>query len=62
MGVAMRRVITSGPAWLSDGWSGFVRNLSASRLTSESWPTGAWAPAETRDYHIGVQVTAAGIG
>jgi von Willebrand factor type A C-terminal domain/von Willebrand factor type A domain len=26
------------------------------------YPTGAWAPGETRDYHVGVQVPAAGVG
>ena len=26
------------------------------------YPTGAWAPGESRDYHVGVQVTAANIG
>ena len=26
------------------------------------YPTGAWAPGESRDYHVGVQVTAAGVG
>ena len=26
------------------------------------YPTGAWAPGESRDYHVGVQVTAADVG
>ena len=26
------------------------------------YPTGAWAPGESRDYHLGVRVTAAGVG
>src|SRR4029077_12624478 len=26
------------------------------------YPTGAWGPGESRDYHVGVEVTAAGIG
>jgi hypothetical protein len=26
------------------------------------YPTGAWAPGESRDYHVGVHVTAAGVG
>jgi len=26
------------------------------------YPTGAWAPGESRDYHVGVQVNAAGVG
>jgi len=26
------------------------------------YPTGAWAPGESRDYHVGVQVTAADLG
>jgi hypothetical protein len=26
------------------------------------YPTGAWAPGESRDYHVGVEVTAAGMG
>jgi hypothetical protein len=26
------------------------------------YPTGAWAPGESRDYHVGVQVTAANMG
>jgi hypothetical protein len=26
------------------------------------YPTGAWAPGESRDYHVGVQVNVAGVG
>src|SRR5215471_15421786 len=26
------------------------------------YPTGAWAPGESRDYHVGVELTAAGMG
>jgi len=26
------------------------------------YPTGAWAPGESRDYHVGVQVSAAAVG
>jgi hypothetical protein len=26
------------------------------------YPTGAWAPGETRDYHVGIQVNAANVG
>jgi von Willebrand factor type A C-terminal domain/von Willebrand factor type A domain len=26
------------------------------------YPTGAWAPGESRDYHVGIEVTPAGIG
>ena len=26
------------------------------------YPTGAWAPGESRDYHVGVQVNAGGVG
>jgi hypothetical protein len=26
------------------------------------YPTGAWGPGESRDYHVGVEVTAAGVG
>jgi von Willebrand factor type A C-terminal domain/von Willebrand factor type A domain len=26
------------------------------------YPTGAWGPGESRDYHLGVRVTAAGVG
>ena len=26
------------------------------------YPTGAWAPGESRDYHVGVQVNAASVG
>jgi hypothetical protein len=29
---------------------------------SGDYPTGAWGPGESRDYHIGVQVNPAGIG
>jgi hypothetical protein len=26
------------------------------------YPTGAWAPGESRDYHVGIEVAAAGVG
>jgi hypothetical protein len=26
------------------------------------YPTGAWAPGESRDYHVGVQVSTGGVG
>jgi hypothetical protein len=29
---------------------------------SGDYPTGAWGPGESRDYHVGVEVTPAGIG
>jgi hypothetical protein len=34
----------------------------ASGAQAGDYPTGAWAPGETRDYHVGVQVTAADVG
>jgi hypothetical protein len=43
-----------------------VDDLSARRVPSSQqsgdYPTGAWGPAESRDYHIGVEVNPAGIG
>jgi hypothetical protein len=29
---------------------------------SGDYPTGAWGPGESRDYHVGVEVTPAGVG
>jgi hypothetical protein len=29
---------------------------------SGDYPTGAWGPGESRDYHVGIEVTAAGVG
>jgi von Willebrand factor type A C-terminal domain/von Willebrand factor type A domain len=29
---------------------------------SGDYPTGAWGPGESRDYHVGIQVSSAGIG
>jgi len=29
---------------------------------SGDYPTGAWGPGESRDYHVGVEVTSAGVG
>ena len=34
----------------------------ASGAQAGDYPTGAWAPGESRDYHVGVRVNAAGIG
>ena len=43
-----------------------IDDLSARRLQSGAqagdYPTGAWAPGESRDYHVNIQVTAAGMG
>jgi hypothetical protein len=43
-----------------------IDDLTARRVPSGvqagDYPTGAWAPGESRDYHVGVQVTAAGVG
>jgi len=43
-----------------------INDLSARRLQSGAqagdYPTGAWAPGESRDYHVSIQVTAAGMG
>jgi len=43
-----------------------VEDLTARRTQSGpqagDYPTGAWAPGESRDYHLGVRVTAAGMG
>jgi von Willebrand factor type A C-terminal domain/von Willebrand factor type A domain len=33
-----------------------------SRPQAGDYPTGAWAPGESRDYHVGIEVTPAGIG
>jgi hypothetical protein len=35
---------------------------SQSRPQVGDYPTGAWGPGESRDYHVGVEVTAAGVG
>jgi hypothetical protein len=43
-----------------------MEDLTARRTESGpqagDYPTGAWAPGESRDYHLGVRVTAASIG
>ena len=43
-----------------------MEDLTARRTQSGpqagDYPTGAWAPGESRDYHLGVRVTAAGVG
>jgi hypothetical protein len=43
-----------------------MEDLTARRTQSGAqagdYPTGAWAPGESRDYHLGVRVTAAGVG
>ena len=43
-----------------------IADLTDRRVPSSAqagdYPTGAWAPGESRDYHVGVQVTAANIG
>jgi hypothetical protein len=43
-----------------------IDDLTGRRAQSsaQAWdyPTGAWAPGESRDYHVGVQVGAAGVG
>jgi hypothetical protein len=55
--------------WTPQGGVKFVREIwpAVTDLTGRGaqsgpqvgdYPTGAWAPAESRDYHIGVQVTA----
>jgi hypothetical protein len=35
---------------------------SASGPQAGDYPTGAWAPGESRDYHVGIQVNPAGLG
>src|SRR5579862_3870854 len=43
-----------------------VDDLTARRTSRNpqagDYPTGAWGPGESRDYHVGVEVTPAGIG
>jgi hypothetical protein len=43
-----------------------IDDLTARRVQSGpqagDYPTGAWGPGESRDYHVGVQVPAAGVG
>jgi von Willebrand factor type A C-terminal domain/von Willebrand factor type A domain len=43
-----------------------IDDLTARRVQSGpqagDYPTGAWAPGESRDYHVGVEVSAAGVG
>ena len=43
-----------------------VDDLTGRRMPSSpqagDYPTGAWAPGESRDYHVGVEVTPAGVG
>jgi hypothetical protein len=43
-----------------------IDDLTGRRVTSGAqagdYPTGAWAPGESRDYHVGVQVNAASVG
>ena len=43
-----------------------IADLTDRRVPSSAqagdYPTGAWAPGESRDYHVGVQVAAANIG
>jgi len=43
-----------------------IDDLTGRRVPSGAqagdYPTGAWAPGESRDYHVGVQVTAASVG
>jgi hypothetical protein len=43
-----------------------IDDLTGRRVQSSpqlgDYPTGAWAPGESRDYHVGVQVAAAGMG
>jgi hypothetical protein len=43
-----------------------IDDLTARRVQSGAqagdYPTGAWAPGESRDYHVGVQVNAASVG
>ncbi|MGH3171553.1 MAG: VWA domain-containing protein [Trebonia sp.] len=43
-----------------------IDDLTARRVQSGpqagDYPTGAWAPGESRDYHVGIEVTPAGVG
>ena len=43
-----------------------IADLTGRRVQSGpqagDYPTGAWAPGESRDYHVGVQVSAAAVG
>jgi von Willebrand factor type A C-terminal domain/von Willebrand factor type A domain len=43
-----------------------IADLTDRRVSSGAqagdYPTGAWAPGESRDYHVGIEVTAADIG
>jgi len=43
-----------------------IDDLTARRVQSGAqagdYPTGAWAPGESRDYHVGIQVNAAAAG
>ena len=43
-----------------------IDDLTGRRVPSGAqagdYPTGAWAPGESRDYHVGVQVNAASVG
>ena len=43
-----------------------VEDLTARRTQTGAqagdYPTGAWGPGESRDYHVGVEVAAAGVG
>ena len=43
-----------------------VEDLTGRRVPSGpqsgDYPTGAWGPGESRDYHVGVEVTPAGVG
>jgi hypothetical protein len=43
-----------------------IDDLTARRVQSgaqaDDYPTGAWAPGETRDYHVGIRVNAANAG
>ncbi|HSZ43119.1 MAG TPA: VWA domain-containing protein [Trebonia sp.] len=43
-----------------------IDDLTARRVPTGpqagDYPTGAWAPGESRDYHVGIEVTPAGVG
>jgi hypothetical protein len=43
-----------------------IDDLTARRVPAGpqagDYPTGAWAPGESRDYHVGIEVTPAGVG
>ncbi|HTU72273.1 MAG TPA: VWA domain-containing protein [Trebonia sp.] len=43
-----------------------VEDLTARRVTSSAqlgdYPTGAWGPGESRDYHVGIRVQAGSVG